>query len=107
MPRKQQNRTGQNFNEVDFEKVLGKDIDQFLEDSEWDIESYEKMSQFSRGSPRANSQDHKRRAMEKVYLQRIEKEHDSIGPQTVITAKQSHTTGPTTGNKRRPRDFAD
>jgi len=45
--------------------------------------------------------------MEKVYLQRIEKEHDSVGPQTVITAKQSHTTGPTTGNKRRPRDFAE
>lgn len=40
---KRANRTG-NFNEVDFEKVLGKDIDQFLEDSEWDIESYEKMS---------------------------------------------------------------
>jgi len=27
LPQKQQNRTGQNFNEVDFEKVLGKDID--------------------------------------------------------------------------------
>ena len=51
---KNKNRTG-NFNEMDFEKVLGKDIDQFLEDSEWDIESYEKMSQFSRGSERNHS----------------------------------------------------
>merc|ERR1712187_1054599 len=39
----------------DFEKMFGKDIDQFLEESEWDIDSYKKM-----------------RAMEKVYLQRIE-----------------------------------
>jgi len=39
----------------DFEKMFGKDIDQFLEESEWDIDSYEKMSQFSRGTGR-NSQ---------------------------------------------------
>ena len=34
----------------DFEQMFGKDIDQFLEDSEWDIESMDKVSQYSRGS---------------------------------------------------------
>ena len=102
---KLKNQTG-NFNEVDFEKVLGKDIDQFLEDSEWDIESYGKMSQYSRGgSARANSHDQriKHQVMEKVYMQRFEKEHESVG---AGTAKNSHTTGPTTNAKRKyiPRD---
>jgi len=32
--------------------MFGKDIDKYLEESEWDIESYEKMSQFSRGTGR-------------------------------------------------------
>lgn len=36
--------------DADFEKMFGKDIDEFLEDSEWDIESMDKMSQFSKGS---------------------------------------------------------
>merc|ERR1712146_687613 len=36
--------------DADFEKMFGKDIDEFLEDSEWDIESVDKMSQFSKGS---------------------------------------------------------
>jgi hypothetical protein len=30
--------------------MFGKDIDEFLEDSEWDIESIDKMSQFSKNS---------------------------------------------------------
>ena len=30
--------------DADFEKMFGKDIDEFLEDSEWDIESIDKMS---------------------------------------------------------------
>ena len=32
-------------NDADFEKMFGKDIDEFLDDSEWDIESIDKMSQ--------------------------------------------------------------
>jgi hypothetical protein len=65
------------------------------------------MSQFSRGgSPRANSQDHQKirnAAVEKVYMQRFEKEQESVG---AGTAKNSHTTGPTTNAKRKymPRD---
>ena len=55
--------------------MFGKDIDEFLEDSEWDIESMDKMSAFSRGSKKSfNSanQASKLRGLEKVYLQRIE-----------------------------------
>ena len=33
--------------DADFEKMFGKDIDEFLEDSDWDIESFGKMSNFS------------------------------------------------------------
>jgi hypothetical protein len=33
-----------NPGDPDFEKMFGKDIDEFLEDSDWDIESFENMS---------------------------------------------------------------
>jgi hypothetical protein len=36
--------------DADFEKMFGKDIDEFLEDSEFDIDSIDKMSQFSKRS---------------------------------------------------------
>ena len=60
--------------DADFEKMFGKDIDEFLEDSEWDIESIDKMSQFSKGSKNTFriSQASKLKGLEKVYLQRIE-----------------------------------
>lgn len=37
-------RGGKISKDADFEKMFGKDIDEFLEDSEWDIESVDKMS---------------------------------------------------------------
>lgn len=37
----------------DFEKMFGKDIDEFLEDSDWDIESFENMSHYSKGTSRS------------------------------------------------------
>lgn len=61
--------------DADFEKMFGKDIDEFLEDSEWDIESMDKMSQFSKNSKhtiRSAAQAGKLRGLEKLYLQRIE-----------------------------------
>jgi len=61
--------------DADFENMFGKDIDEFLEDSEWDIESIDKMSQFSKGSKntiRSAAQAGKLKGLEKVYLQRIE-----------------------------------
>jgi hypothetical protein len=43
-------KIGKISKDADFEKMFGKDIDEFLEDSEWDIESIDKMSLFSKGS---------------------------------------------------------
>ena len=64
---------GENDKDVDFEKMFGKDIDEFLEDSEWDIESIDKMSHFSKGSKatiRSSAAVSSRlKGMEKVYLQ--------------------------------------
>lgn len=63
---------GEKANDVDFEKMFGKDIDEFLEDSEWDIESIDKMSHFSKGSKatiRSSAAVSSRlKGMEKVYL---------------------------------------
>ena len=53
--------------DADFEKMFGKDIDEFLDDSEWDIESIDKMS---RGSKRSNASAAKLRNLEKVYLKK-------------------------------------
>jgi hypothetical protein len=64
-------KIGKISKDADFEKMFGKDIDEFLEDSEWDIESIDKMSQFSKGSKgtyRSGSQHSKLRGLEKVYL---------------------------------------
>ncbi len=49
-PRNQNQSQKRGINDADFEQMFGKDIDQFLEDSEWDIESQDKVSQGSRGS---------------------------------------------------------
>jgi hypothetical protein len=56
----------------DFEKMFGKDIDEFLEDSDWDIESFGKMSNFSKGTSRSAWNDGRIRGLESIYLQRIE-----------------------------------
>jgi len=56
----------------DFEKMFGKDIDAFLEDSDWDIESFDKMSNFSKGTSRSAFGDGRIRGLESIYLQRIE-----------------------------------
>lgn len=56
----------------DFEQMFGKDIDQFLENSEWDIESMDKVSQNSRGSAGSRQNEMKLKKMEKLYLKRLE-----------------------------------
>lgn len=66
---------GRPTRDADFEKMFGKDIDEFLEDSEFDIDSIDKMSQFSRRSKNtihSAEQTGKLRGLEKVYLQRLE-----------------------------------
>lgn len=62
-----------NGGDPDFEKMFGKDIDEFLEDSDWDIESFDNMSHYSKGTSRsALGQDGRIRGLESIYLQRIE-----------------------------------
>ena len=70
--RKKRTTANKKKNDGDFEQMFGKDIDKYLEESEWDIESYEKMSHFSRGSGRNSARGAKLKVMEKAYLQRIE-----------------------------------
>lgn len=70
----------------DFEKMFGENIDQFLEDSEWDVDSFDKMSQTSKNTTQSVKNDMKLKAMEKTYLNRIEKQQSqpqgSVMPQT-------------------------
>ena len=61
----------------DFEQMFGKDIDQFLENSEWDIESMDKVSQNSRGSAGSRQNEMKLKKMEKLYLKRLEAQGSS------------------------------
>ena len=84
-------KIGKISKDADFEKMFGKDIDEFLEDSEWDIESIDKMSQFSKGSKntiRSASNAGKLKGLEKLYLQRID---NGI---TKNTLEMSKTKGP-------------
>jgi len=55
-------------NDGDFEKMFGKDIDQYLEGSEFDLDEYDKLSQFSKGTGRNSQANVKLKAMEQVYL---------------------------------------
>lgn len=58
----------------EFEKMFGKDIDEFLEDSEWDLNSLDNMSNLSsqRSNVRSALGDGRIRGLESIYLQRIE-----------------------------------
>jgi hypothetical protein len=57
---------------AELEKIYAKDIDEFLEDSDWDIESMAP-STMSRRTSRSNVQVEGRlRGLESIYLQRID-----------------------------------
>lgn len=73
---------GQQPSDQDFEKMFGRDIDEFLEDSDWDIESFENMSNFSRGTARSAFLDGRIRGLESIYLQRIESKRGAGGLKT-------------------------
>ena len=73
--RKRQNRI--NRREVstqgqDLEKLYKRDIDDFLEDSEWDIESIDVHSSFSGRTNKTAGGENKLRDLESIYLQRID-----------------------------------
>lgn len=78
--RKKQKIGAGGMGDPDFEKMFGKDIDEFLEDSDWDIESFENMSQYSRGTARSAFLDGRIRGLESIYLQRIESSQKRGGP---------------------------
>ena len=82
--------------DADFEKMFGKDIDEFLEDSDWDIESFGKMSNFSKGTARSALADGRIRGLESIYLQRIE---------TSLKKPLQGVSKGTTKNKKKPPAF--
>lgn len=45
--RTQQRRAEGNEYDGDFEKMFGRDIDKYLEESDFDVEEYDKLSQYS------------------------------------------------------------
>ena len=94
-------KPGKISKDADFEQMFGKNIDEFLEDSEWDIESIDKMSQFSKGSKntvRSAAQAGKLRGLEKLYLQRIE---TSMNKNTLQMSGQAPPKQP----KKKPAKF--
>lgn len=67
--------------DADFAKLFGQDIDQFLENSDWDIDS-DHMSIGSRGSKatiQSMAQSNKLKGMERAYLARLEAGQQSAG----------------------------
>jgi|Transcript_13465 hypothetical protein len=73
--------------------MFGKDIDQYLEGSDFDLDEYDKLSQYSKGTGRNSQANVKLKAMEQVYLQRIESSHADA----TATSKKSmamRTAGP-------------
>ena len=56
----------------DFEQMFGNDIDKFLENSEWDIESMDKVRHNSRDSAGSRNNEKKLKQMERLYLKRLE-----------------------------------
>ena len=75
--------------------MFGKDIDEFLEDSDWDIESFDNMSNYSRGTARSAFLDSRLRGLESIYLQRIESQLKRGGG--AVKSKKSAS------NYRRPK----
>ena len=80
--------------------MFGKDIDQFLEDSEWDIESQfdDKVSHASRASGRSNAQE-KLKAIEKLYLARLDSQPPTKGP-GLEPPGSKHRRAPSNSNLR-------
>lgn len=89
----------------DFEKMFGENIDQFLEDSEWDVDSFDKMSRTSGQTAQSHKNEMKLKAMEKNYLNRIEKQQ-SGQPKMQQALTQSQKKMPK-ARKPAPREFQD
>lgn len=86
----------------DFEKMFGENIDQFLEDSEWDVDSFDKMSHTSKNTAQSHKNEMKLKAMEKNYLNRIEKQQTEARGQPAATQSQKKIPK---SRKPAPREF--
>ena len=59
--------------EEEFEKMYKKDIDKFIDGSEFEVESLAGFSEISKGTFKSATKDNtKMKGLEKVYLQRLE-----------------------------------
>lgn len=97
-----QQRNGNKKNDGDFEKMFGKDIDQYLEGSEFDLDEYDKLSQFSRQTGRNSQANVKLKAMEQVYLQRIESSQaDALTKKSQNRTQGGSTAAASVGKKKK------
>lgn len=89
----------------DFEKMFGENIDQFLEDSEWDVDSFDKMSRTSNNTAQSHKNEMKLKAMEKTYLSKVEKQQSAaMGNTANLTQSQKKMPK---ARKPAPREFQD
>ena len=58
--------------EEEFEKVYKKDIDKFIDGSDFEVESLAGFSEISKGTFKSAVQNQRMKGLEKVYLQRLE-----------------------------------
>ena len=58
--------------EEEFEKVYKKDIDKFIDGSDFEVESLTGFSELSKGTFKSAIQNPRMKGLEKVYLQRLE-----------------------------------
>ena len=68
-----QQRLSQQSKDKDFEKLFGQDIDEFLDNSKWDVNSEGHMSQLSQGTIKSSK---RLRGLEDIYLKRIDSQKD-------------------------------
>lgn len=58
--------------EEEYEKVYKKDIDKFIDGSDFEVESLAGFSEISKGTFKSAAQNPRMKGLEKVYLQRLE-----------------------------------
>lgn len=87
------------LNDGDFEKMFGKDIDQYLEGSDFDLDEFDNNSQYSRGTGAAGSHAPiKLKSMEKMYLKRVESsQHNTANVTKYESIKSGSKTNATSG----------
>jgi len=73
--------------EEEFEKLYKKDIDKFIDGSDFEVESLAGFSELSKGTFTSAVQNPRMKGLEKVYLQRLE--FQNLGTKTQKSASRS------------------